>query len=147
MHFLRELLRKQSNLENNRYTPKIQTVKRSRHQKQKFIRRFPGYEAMVNMPPLSHRPDCSVPFRAENSQVLRFLTKIGYTLVKDSFGIAVRANAWRFTRAVEHSPSIHGLCKALDLKRTADARAHLFHTGPMVPPGMNSAGKVTWRCS
>ena len=37
---------------------------------------------MVNMPPLSHRPDPSVPFRAENSEVLRFLTKMGYTLVE-----------------------------------------------------------------
>ena len=82
MLFLRELLRKQSNLKNNLSTPKIQIVKRSRHQKQKFIRRFPGYEAMVNMPPLSHRPDPSVPFRAENSEVLRFLTKMGYTLVE-----------------------------------------------------------------
>ena len=82
MLFLRELLRRESNLQNNRYTPKIQTVKRSRHQKQKFIRRFPGYEAMVNMPPLSHRPDPSVPFRAENSEVLRFLTKMGYTPVE-----------------------------------------------------------------
>jgi hypothetical protein len=59
-----------------------QTVKRSRHQKQKFIRRFPGYEAMVNMPPLSHRPEPSVPFCAENSEVLRFLTKMGYTFVE-----------------------------------------------------------------
>ena len=59
-----------------------QTVKRSRHQKQKFIRRFPGYEAMVNMSPLSHRPDPAVPFRAENSEVLRFLTKMGYTLIE-----------------------------------------------------------------
>ena len=37
---------------------------------------------MVNMPPLSHRPDPSVPFRADNSEVLRFLTKMGYTLVE-----------------------------------------------------------------
>ena len=37
---------------------------------------------MVNMPPLSHRPDPSVPFSAENSEVLRFLTKMGYTLVE-----------------------------------------------------------------
>ena len=37
---------------------------------------------MVNMPPLSHRPDPSVPFRAENSEVLRFLTKMGYTPVE-----------------------------------------------------------------
>ena len=37
---------------------------------------------MVKMPPLSHRPDCAVPFRAENSEVLRFLTKMGYTLVE-----------------------------------------------------------------
>ena len=33
------------------------------------------------MPPLSHRPDPYVPFGAENSEVLRFLTKMGYTLV------------------------------------------------------------------
>ena len=37
---------------------------------------------MVNMPPLSHRPDPSVPLCAENSEVLRFLTEMGYTLVK-----------------------------------------------------------------
>lgn len=37
---------------------------------------------MVNMPPLSHRPDPSVPLRAENSEVLRFLTNMGYTLIE-----------------------------------------------------------------
>ncbi len=37
---------------------------------------------MVNMPLLSHRPDPSVPICADNSEVLRFLTNMGYTLVE-----------------------------------------------------------------